>query len=182
MLITIDEEKFEANSRLIGIRIATLSLRLMENWRKQTNDYDTAMILVSITAIAAEKLFRTGLEEELRNLKSPIAADRLSHCNVSSIAAATGINRETARRKINRLIANGWLVRGADGTIGYAPGFAQRESTMKLVRQQLETVRKAANDLMLYGAFAVSAGDPPGHPPPRSTGRRRRVDGRAGAP
>jgi len=109
MPVVIDDVQAGANSRLVAIRLTMLTLRCMENWRRNVRDYDQAMILVAIVAISAERLTRTELDLEDRKLETPIPEDELAPCNVSSIAAATGLNRETARRKVNELVKAGFL-------------------------------------------------------------------------
>ena len=110
-MLTVDEATASQKSRLVALRIAGLTLRMMENLRQPFKDYESGMILIAIAAILGEKLTRTSLEPELQDLARPIPTALLTTCNINSIAAATGINRETARRKVNKLIAAGLLER-----------------------------------------------------------------------
>jgi hypothetical protein len=153
MPLIIDEEQAAAQSRLTAIRMTLLTLRCMENWKQDVDDYDEAMILVAVVAITAERLTRSGLEPEMRDLGRPIPPERLARCNVSSIAAATGLNRETARRKVGALVARGLLVRSARGAIAFTPGLLQQDSTLELVRRQLDSVVRFANDLLRDGVL-----------------------------
>ena len=148
MAFVVDETAADANSRLIAIRLTILTLRLMENWRRNVSDYDSAMVLAAVVAITSERLTRSQLVPELRTLAREVPQDRLARCNISSIASATGLNRETARRKVNELIASGFLVRSADGVIGFTPGRFQSAETAILVRAQLEAVTRMLNDLL----------------------------------
>jgi DNA-binding transcriptional ArsR family regulator len=133
--------------------MAMLLLRSMENWRRPVTDYDSIVILLAIAAISGEKLTRTTLEREFQDLAKPIPRDRLTPCNISSIAEATGLNRETTRRKVNRLLAAGLIERNADGTINFAPGFSQRAEPMALVRSQLDILNRVANELVRDGVL-----------------------------
>jgi DNA-binding IclR family transcriptional regulator len=75
-------------------------------------------------------------------------------CNVSSIAKATGLNRETARRKVDKLVRRGMVVR--DGArITLTPGFTQQPAAIEMVRVQLEAVRMAANELLREGVITI---------------------------
>lgn len=150
----IDDDRASETSRLVAIRTAQLTLRLMENWRRHVKDYDSVMVLLAVVAITAEKLTRTGLERELQDLSRPLPPGKLGKCNISSVAAATGLNRETARRKINELLRDGFLVR-SEGSLAYNPVLAQDPERIELVWTQLETVRKAANDLVRDGALRL---------------------------
>jgi hypothetical protein len=159
MPLMIDKAGADANSRLAAIRLAMLTLRCMENWRKHVADYDSAMILIAIVAICAERLTRAKkLDPAVRSLKNPISPRLLAPCNVSSIAAATGLNRETARRKVNELIEAGFVVRSADGSISFAPGIAQESRAKETIDVQLEAVTRMMNGLIRDGAVKIRAG------------------------
>lgn len=153
--ITLSEDRDSEKSRLVAIHLAIHTLRLMEHWRQSLGDYDSAIILLALTAISAEKLTRSGLPEELHDLAQPIPLDQLARCNISSIAAATGFNRETARRKVNQLIADGVIIKRDDGSLCFTPGFSQKGEIIELVWQQLETIRRTTNHLIRDGALQV---------------------------
>lgn len=151
MAVSVAEDRAPANSRLTAIRLAMLTLRWMEKWRDNVGDYDMAMILVAVAAITSERFTRADLEGELKALTRPMPAEHLAPCNISSIAAATGINRETTRRKVNALIADGTLVRSAEGVVGFRPGHLQQDFIHDLVRAQLDSVVRTVNDLCRDG-------------------------------
>lgn len=130
-----------------------LTLRWMEKWRRNVSDYDSAMILVSVVAITAERLTRAELPEELRDLSRPLPREELARCNIRSIAAATGLNRESTRRKVNALIKAGFLVKSEDGVIGFRPGHLQQDYVHELVRAQLDAAVKLTNDLCRDGTL-----------------------------
>ncbi len=157
--LTVDEAYAQANSRLTAIRLTMLTLRSMERWRRNVSDYDSAMILVAVVPISAERLTRPGLDPEPRDLARPLPREALAPCNISSIAAATGLNRETARRKVNALIEAGSLKRSDDGVIAFAPGHLQQDYVRELVRSQLDAVVRTANDLCRDGTLACGDRD-----------------------
>jgi hypothetical protein len=151
MALDIDSAAADANSRLTGIRLAVLTTRLMELWRRGTRDSDTAMILVAVAAITAERFTRAGLSDSQKTLDKVIPLDMLAPCNVSSIAAATGLNRETARRRVAALVKAGALARSERGEISYPPGRMQDPATGMLVRKLLEAVVRFANESIKDG-------------------------------
>ena len=155
MPIAVDAEQASAKSRIAAIRLALLTLRCMENWRRNIGDYDSAMILIAVIAITAEKLTREDLEQELQTLNTAIPAERLTRCNISSIASGTGLNRETTRRKVNELVAAGFLARSPDGGVAFAPGLLQEQSTLELVRKQLDDLVRGTNDLIRDGILRL---------------------------
>ena len=155
MPVTIDSDGAEANSRLTAIRITVLTARLMELWRRGSRDTDTALILVAVAAITSEKLTRSRLKPSQRRLEEPIPLDLVGTCNISSIAAATGLNRETARRRVNALVEAGALVRSDKGDVYFPEGFLQRPEARDLVHRLLMTVTRFVNAELKDGVLKV---------------------------
>lgn len=154
MAVSVVDDRAEANNRLTAIRLAMLTLRAMERWRSNVGDYDSAMVLVAVVAITAERLTRADLAPELKSLTNPLPPNDLAVCNVSSIAAATGLNRETARRKVQALIEEGYLVKSSTGSISFKPGHFQKDYVPDLVRTQLDALVRTVNDLCRDGVLS----------------------------
>jgi hypothetical protein len=103
MELRLSDATIADESRTAGIRMVLLTLRMMENWREAAGDYNSAMVLLAIVAVSSEKLTRVDLPSEQRALRDAVGDEVLAPCNVSSIAAATGFNRETTRRHVTAL-------------------------------------------------------------------------------
>lgn len=153
--LVTDAENATSKSRLVGIRLAALSLRLRENWARLFGDADTAAIALAIVVIISERLMRVELDAELESLSVPMPTEALARCNISSIAAATGFNRETTRRKVDQLVKAGMVIKERS-IIRLAPGFTQQEIAIEVVKAQLDEVRRAANDLLRLGVISVA--------------------------
>ena len=153
MALKVDEAQFEECGRVAGIAIAAYTMRAMERWRQNLTDYDCVMIMVSVIAISAERLLRAGIPPEYRSLDAPIDPALLGKVNISSIAHATGLNRETARRKVNDLIEQDLLVRFEDGSVGFRPGLVQEERIRSQIRGQLGDIAAIANQLAKIGVL-----------------------------
>jgi hypothetical protein len=153
--LIVDPERVEASSRLVAVRLALLTLRAMENWRRNLPDYESAMIVVALVGISAERLTRAELETELQSLAAPLPPTRLAPCNLASIAAATGLNRETTRRKVKALIERGILARDERGALNFAPGRLQDAAIAALIRRQLDAVVRTVDDLMRSGVVSA---------------------------
>lgn len=166
MVLSVERKAAEAKSRLVHVSLLALNLRLMENWRSvqiamsgAARDYESTMILMAIIVIGAEKLLRTELDPDLQTLAQRLPPDRFSRVNFSSIAAATGINRETVRRKVNDLRNAGMVVRDREG-IRIAHGVLQFEVLRAIIDAQLDAVTRTANQLSRLGVLLVN--DPSG--------------------
>ncbi len=175
MPVVIDSAGADANSRLTAIRVTVLTARLMELWRRGTRDTDTAMILVAVAAITTERLTRAELAPEMRRLDSQVPIEMVGAANISSIAAATGLNRETARRRVNALVGEGLLVRSEKGEVRFPPGYLQRPEAAALVRRILETVTRFVNEELKDGVLRLTQAPRGGRasppPAPRNPGR-----------
>jgi chromosome condensin MukBEF complex kleisin-like MukF subunit len=162
MGLSVQREVAEAKSRLVHLSLLGLNLRLMENWRsaqfavkERILDYDSIIILMAIVVIGAEKLLRTDLHPELQTLAQRLPQDRLSRVNFSSIAAATAINRETVRRKVNELQDAGMVLRDEEG-IRVAPGAIQFEALRNIIDAQLDAITRTVNQLSRLGVLLPS--------------------------
>ncbi len=153
-----DACKAEANSRLVVLRLATLILRMRAGWAELFGDLDTAAIAMAVASIHADRLLRDeNLSPEVRSLETPLPEHMYGRCNIASVAVAAGLNRETARRKISKLVDAGILVKeGSD--VRLSAHLAQRGDLIKLVRAQVDHIRKTADELMRDGVI-VYEGD-----------------------
>ena len=154
MPIRVDKHLLEKSGRPAGIATALFTLRSMELWKRDVDDYDRAMILIAVVVITAERLLRTELDPDDRPLGKAIDPAKLRKCNISSIAHATGLNRETTRRKVNELIEHGWLTRLEDGTVGFRPGLVQEAQTRDVISAQVSEIATVANQLLKIGVLA----------------------------
>ena len=149
------QQRAGGESRLAGIQMAILTLRCMEHYREVAGDHQSALVLLAVVAISSERLTRGGLPEELRSLEAPLPAKQLGSCNISSIAVATGFNRETTRRYVNRLIEQEVLQRGPDGTIHFTKGYMQSGKIAELLQLQLDTLGRSVTEFLRMGAMVV---------------------------
>lgn len=156
MQLTIDKQASAAMSRLTAIRLALLTSRAMENWRAGVGDNESAMILLAVVAITGERLTRAELPEPLRNVATPLPPGYAAGCNISSIAAATGLNRETTRRKVSALIERGYLSRCPKGEISFPATRQQDPETLEFLMRQLEAVTRFANDAIRDGVLKAA--------------------------
>ena len=153
MALTVDTEAAAAKSRLAHIALLNLNLRFMENWRsvqihsgRAALDYESLMILMATIVISAERVLRTNLESDLQTLAQQLPTSKVGKVNISSIAAATAIIRETVRRKVSNLQEAGWLIRDKEG-IRTVPGVIPFEVLRKVIGAQLDALTRTVNQL-----------------------------------
>ena len=153
-LLINDKEK-DSQSRVTFIRLVSLQLRLIELWRESSGGFQEALVQLAIAAIVGDRFTRGTTDPSLKNMSNPVPPPLFkTKCNLSSIAAGTGLNRETVRRIVNRLIEEGRLVRSADRSINYSPGWAQQPMVQRVGRQQIEEFCRTANLLLRDGVVS----------------------------
>jgi len=156
MSLGVNSAEAEAQSRLTAIRMVSMTLRLMERWRGLVGDNDGAMIMMAVALINTESLTRTELVEQgIADIKNGVPPNLLRRCNISSVALATGLNRETTRRKVAYLVEAGLLARGEDGHVYLQPELRIREEMAHTVRSQLDTFAKTANEFLRDGTLKL---------------------------
>jgi hypothetical protein len=116
-----DRESYDENKTAVAFIMNHFLLRYL-NLLYQEFDGDLLLPIV-LGEIARHNILRfhssSGKCLDIRDrLKS--GADRLQHLtstNAFSISEATGIPRETVRRKVDKLVLRGWLVKNARGEL-----------------------------------------------------------------
>lgn len=130
-------------TRLFVYHFYTYLLRI-ERLRRQLhgNDLDMAVVSDAIAVATIEPLMRgTDLPDDLLSLRTTIGMEKQRGVNALSIAQATGVARETTRRKIKELVERGVVAETSEGEYVIKPGFAQQEHVLELLDQAMtETV------------------------------------------
>ena|SRR6476469_979148 len=151
MPLIIDEAAARRQSRFAAHRLISMRLRLLNLWRSVTGGHNESLVIMAVIAITGDRLTRTNPASELRDMANVVPRSLLGRCHLSSIAAATGLNRETARRVVNRLIEKGVLERSPDRSINFAAGRMQGPNAFRLSQIQLEEFARTANELLRQG-------------------------------
>jgi hypothetical protein len=133
---------------------------LVELRRVFGNDMDKVIIL---SAIGQQYLRDPALSSTSRAEveRMDVAPGLRSTTNIDALARATGIPRESVRRKVNELIANKLVERAAEGGLHVAPGVAGRlQGSTDVTVEMLDTLFGA------YLAMLVAQGRAPPLPTP----------------
>ena len=161
MPVSVANEAVGAKSRLAHLALLNLNLRLMENWRSfqfdgiaKAFDYESLTILMAIIVISAEKILRSELDLDLQSLERQLPKTAIGRVNLSSIAAATAINRETVRRKVNSLQQAGFVSRGSEG-IQIVPGVIGYDVIRGIIGSQLDALTRVVNQLEKIGVLVL---------------------------
>ena len=151
MKFRVDVERAEAQLRPIAINSANGVLRLMEDFRRAYgNDLDTGMSVLAVAATSMAPHSHFGPDADYADQRTPVPDEALAPCNIASIVEATGLPRETARRKVHRLIKEGILRRLRNGSLALVFAPENRELLYEAVRRQTHQAARLAS--LLAGA------------------------------
>ena len=117
-----------ANSRLFIYMLGNFIHRL-EGRRREVyfGDLDLARVAEIIGTAAVEPGMRdAAFREQHKNFDSVIGVEGQRAVNATSIASATGIPRETVRRKLDRLLRLGLIIEKGRARYVLKPGVVQR--------------------------------------------------------
>jgi hypothetical protein len=152
----------EANSRVFAYLLISFLARADQLRRKHfEDDIDLAVIAEAVAMAAIDPRMRDpDFVREFRNIDNLVGLERQRGVNALSIAAATGIPRETARRKIKRLLAMGVLAETGRGKYVLKPGYIQqpviRNMFEELTRASVRFVNDCLDQRVLQVASAAS--------------------------
>ena len=126
------------------------TLRTMRLFADLFGDYDLVMIFLSVAEVGLQAVFHlAAINPEAVEIKE--LYERLSSAGLSvfSIAEATGIARETVRRKVHQLVSRGFLaIRERDKNI-YLPASAlakpEMMEIMNLYVSEISTMVRTIN-------------------------------------
>lgn len=118
------------------------------------DDIELAIISETIALSAIEPKMRDqGFREQFRSTRNVVGIEPQRGVNALSISAATGIPRETTRRKIKKLIALGAVVEVRRGEYVMKPGFLQLKSSQVALGQIVTDTVRFINDSLDQGLF-----------------------------
>lgn len=159
MPLEIVKAEASRKSRLAAYRLISMRLRLLEMWQQVTGGHNESLVMMAVIVITGDRLAGANADPKFRNMANALPKELLGRCNISSIAAATGLNRETARRVVNKLLAGGTLERSPDRSVNFAPGRMQGENALRLSQVQLDEFVRTANALIRDGVLSFRHSD-----------------------
>ena len=148
----INLERYRHNQRYLAfVTNGFLVSQLLRVLHAFDGDLLAAIVLGEIAHHNVQRFFsdprlRSGDDVE-KALADPQRRERLlSPCNALSVSHATGIPRETVRRRIERLVGEGWIERNERGHLYAADALVERFAhfhleTAKSVVETAEAVR-----------------------------------------
>ncbi len=166
---------FEVNSARISVTLSQFTVPLL------TRVYH-AFKGDMVCAIVLGKIAHRNVEAWLANADNPEAAlgdpeqrmRIMRPCNALSIAQASGLSRETVRRKVVTLIERGYVQRSKDGYLFLTPNVGDDfvDMTAQTIEQLLATARRLEALLAGHPAPAAASGPRGARAQPRAAPAR----------
>lgn len=150
--------KYDDNSRIFAVafvrffqQICRLQMALFDG------DISLALVAGTVAIANVETRMRDpAFRQVFSRVDTVIDIDQQRGCNVLSVAESTLLPRETARRKMNRLVEMGILVRRGVGDYVMHPHILQSEPFLALFRALSRETLRLANECLDTEIFATT--------------------------
>ncbi len=117
-------------------------------------DLDLARVSNAVGLGAIEHRVRDpGFHDEFSDYQHIIGVEGQRGVNATSVAAATGMPRETVRRKLRILVDHGVLLEKTRGRYVLKPGFLQDPRNLALIEEGMRYAAQYMNDCIAHGVF-----------------------------
>jgi hypothetical protein len=115
-------------------------------------DMEQAIVAGMVAIGAIDHQFRKpDFRDAYGDIRTVVGVEGQRGVNALSIAAATGIPRETVRRKLKQLVAKGAIMEKERGRFISMPGFVQQPENVAAVEQAVRGFLQLMNDSVSLG-------------------------------
>ena len=115
-------------------------------------DLDLAAVAETVAMVAIEPVIRDpAFRRTFHDLRSMIGFEAQQAVNALTIAEATGIPRETVRRKLKQLLELGVVTEKGRSRYVIKPGVAQRPENLAAVERAMRDTLQFMNDCLSLG-------------------------------
>jgi hypothetical protein len=151
-------DKRDETSRLFAMAFGRFFQRVCRlQMAHADGDIDLAIIAGAAAMVATESSMRDPATRQQFADIATVVGDRQRGCNAMSIAEATGLPRETVRRKMKRLVEMGILMRRGAGDFIWQPGVLQSPPYRQLMDDLSAETTRLLNDCLEQELFVLEA-------------------------
>ncbi|MBS0472245.1 MAG: hypothetical protein JSR60_14330 [Proteobacteria bacterium] len=117
------------------------------------NDYEAAILFLTISNRNSEKVMSDpALRQRYGSYTATIPDEHVLLINRMALARATGLPRETVRRKVGRLVEKGWVIEQAGG-LRIRPDINRDAGYIAILEPQAQNLRRLFTMLVTSGAL-----------------------------
>jgi biotin operon repressor len=155
-LVPANRAKLDEKSRVFAYEFGVLLCELMPRFQSVfQSDFAKVLIVHAIGVANISRLMSRPDGADFETLSVLVPPELQVPVNALSIAESTGIPRETVRRKIKEMIADGILTEDERGGYRVKPGMLQDESVVELHYQHLLTLTTLVNRCVEAGLIRI---------------------------
>jgi hypothetical protein len=155
-LVPSNRAKLDEKSRLFAYEFGVLLCELMPRFQSVFHsDFAKVLIVHAVGVANISRLMSRPDGADFETLSVLVPPELQVPVNALSIAESTGIPRETVRRKIKEMIADGILAEDERGGYRVKPGMLQDESVLELHYQHLLTLTTLVNRCVEAGLIRI---------------------------
>lgn len=146
------------HSRAVAHFVAEFILRCAETVSAAyDHDYEAAILFMTISNRNSEKVMSDpALRQQYGSYTTTIPPEHVLLINRMALARATGLPRETVRRKVARLIEKGWVVE-LKGGLRAQPDLNRVPAYIAALEPQAQNLRRLFTMLLSTGALNPGA-------------------------
>lgn len=149
MAMTIDRKVFDQNFYRVSYLLSRFTVPYMRSvYREFDGDILLNIVIGEIGTRNLGQFYEASRDSETFESRLDDVSEHqrvLRPCNALSISDATGIPRETVRRKVNALIQRGWVSQNERGHLYLTPEVAQH--FQRFLFSLIEELLPAAHEL-----------------------------------
>lgn len=155
-LVPSNRAKLDEKSRVFAYEFGVLLCEMLPRyqWAFQS-DFAKVLIIHAIGVASVSRLMSRPEGARYEALTDAVPVELQVPVNALSIAESTGIPRETVRRKIKEMIADGFLVEDERGGYRLKPGTLQSPDALDVYYQQLLTLTTLLNRCVDAGIIKI---------------------------
>ncbi|MBI1181063.1 MAG: hypothetical protein GC201_10930 [Alphaproteobacteria bacterium] len=152
-------EEFEAKSRVFMYEFCELLCKVLPGYGQMfRGDLAKVFILLALAAANVQRLMASQQRGAFEAMKERVPGELQTPVNALSVAEATGLPRETVRRKLKEMITSGAVVEDERGGYRLRPGTFQQEQMTELYFASFRAFAKAADVCLEAGLLEVQEG------------------------
>ncbi len=155
-LVSLNRTKLDEKSRIFGYEFGVLLCELLPRYQALfQSDFAKVLIIHAIGVATVSRLMSRPEATGYESLGTPVPPELQVPVNALSVAESTGIPRETVRRKIKEMIADGIVIEDERGGYRLKPGVMQTDDALNIYTAQLQSLTTLVNRCIEAGIMRV---------------------------
>ncbi|MQT11176.1 hypothetical protein [Segnochrobactrum spirostomi] len=155
--IALNSERYDKISRIFAYHFSDFVLRFWQTYVGVVGNDLQKVIIFHTISLATAPIVANNPDAlgEFASLRLALPAEMQVPCSALSVAEATGLPRETTRRKIKEMVADKLLQEDPRGGYRLAAGVLQRPEIVAIFEHNVRSLVRFANASVTLGALQI---------------------------